>query len=327
MAKTKTFTLSNGTINSYKIRIKTDAILLEDFIANPIMLKDHVRGSLNIIGKWLNIRVEGEQLLAEPEFDLGCADGKEIARRVATGFLKGISIMGEILEAHIELIDGLEIIIVTKFHLKEVSFVDIPSNKTCLVLCDKEMNILTDWTFSDLPVEELIITKTQNVMDFKKIAVELGLADTATESEILAALKAQGVIVGNFADSQKQQKANQVTEITSLIDACLADGRITDATMKPTYLKLADLDFDTTKKTLESLPKPQSLTQILRGGGVAQAQTGGSVAATFADMSKNNPKGLAKLHKDNPAEFARLYEAEHGISLADDISMTQSVPE
>jgi hypothetical protein len=327
MSKRKSYPLSNGAINSKRMRIKTANIFIDDFLENPIMLKDHVRGSLNIMGVWQDVRVENDVLLGEPKFDLGKPEGKELSRVVEGGFLKGISIGGEILEAELADDNGKPIIEVTKFHLKEVSFVDVPSNKTCLVLYDKDMNVLSesDWTFSDLPVEKELLIKNPQTMDFKKIATELGLADTATESEILEALKAQGAVVSNFADFQKKQKADQVTEITSLIDACLADGRITDPAMKTTYLKLADMDYDTAKKTLESLTKPQSITQVLRGN--VAAQPAAAVSATFADMSKNNPKGLAKLHKENPAAFAVLYEAQFGISLADDMAMVQPVPE
>jgi hypothetical protein len=310
MSKQKTCILSNGKINSKKMIIPTSAILLDDFLANPIVLKDHIRGTFNVLGRWQNIRIEAEQLLAEPEFDLGCADGKELARKVAAGFVKGISIMGEILEAHIELIDGAEIVVVTKFLLKEVSFVDIPSNKTCLVLCDKDMNVLTDWTFSDLTVLEVEPqTKKTKKMDFKKIAIELGLSDDASEDEILSALKNQGTVVANFADQQKKQKEKQGLEIVQLFEQAVADNKI-GADKREHFIKLGDLDFDTAKGILESLPKPQSLSSIARSG----ASTGMSAGnKTFEDHFRAGTLvTLADSEKD------RLYKEWFGISMKDD---------
>lgn len=325
--KAKTHTLSNSRINSQKIVIKTEAILLEDFMNNPVMLKDHVRGALNIIGRWINVRVEADQLLADPEFDLGCADGKEVARRVEAGFLIGISVGGEILEAHwVELGDDCYLE-VTKFHLKEVSFVDVPSNKTCLVLYDKEMNVLTDWTFSDFPAATQSITKTQKNMDLKKIANQLGLSDTATEAEILEALKEQRQQVSNFADFQKQQKESQKSEIVGLLDKAITDGTMTDPSLKDSYIKLADADYDTVKKTIQSWVKPVTSLSAIARGAAAGASGKTPVTATFADLEKNNPAELERIYRENPAEFSKLYQAQFGISLADDIARVSSKPE
>src|SRR5690606_40670078 len=74
----------------YGYRLLNRDIALERFEDNPVLLFMRRRGE--VIGRWVNIRIEGSKLLADPEFDMGHPKGAEIAGQVERGFLKGASI-------------------------------------------------------------------------------------------------------------------------------------------------------------------------------------------------------------------------------------------
>ena len=59
----KTFVVSDESVNSYGYTILTAGIDLSRFEKNPIMLLQH--DSKNIIGKWENVRIEDNKLLAD----------------------------------------------------------------------------------------------------------------------------------------------------------------------------------------------------------------------------------------------------------------------
>ena len=71
----KSAILNTENINRYGFRVLTNGIDLSAFIKNPVMLYNHNRSKdenrvQNLpIGKWENIRIEGDKLLADPVFD------------------------------------------------------------------------------------------------------------------------------------------------------------------------------------------------------------------------------------------------------------------
>ena len=95
-AQSMDFVLSDNSVNRYGSRVITTGINLEAFKKNPVMLWGHRRYSegqkTNIIGKWENIRVENDQLIATAVFDEGSELGKEVKRQVEGGFVKAVSI-------------------------------------------------------------------------------------------------------------------------------------------------------------------------------------------------------------------------------------------
>ena len=135
----------------------------------------------------------------------------------------------------------------------------------------------------------------------KSLQPLLTLADTATEADVITAItKQNGDLVQLRADKKKVddelealKTANGQAKIVTLVDQAANDKKITDAE-KPDYLKLANADFDTTKKLLDGMKPYESLETKLAGD---------------ADVNKAELDVLIKLSGDeifNLGKFPRL---------------------
>ena len=82
----KTFVLHDESVNSYGFRMLTAGAVLEEFKKNPVMLYNHDDREMPI-GRWDNIRIEDNRILADAHFDELDPRGKEIARKVEAGYI------------------------------------------------------------------------------------------------------------------------------------------------------------------------------------------------------------------------------------------------
>lgn len=134
--KVQSFIVSDESVNSYGIIIKTDGIDTTQFSRNPIMLYMHNR-DLGVIGRWDNIRKDGDKLLMDAVFDESTELGRQVSLKVKNGYLRCASIGCNIIQSHEE--KGVKI--VTKCCLQEVSIVDIPANSNAMSF--KENSFIT----------------------------------------------------------------------------------------------------------------------------------------------------------------------------------------
>ncbi len=165
------FVLSDQTINSYGFRVLTAGINIDRFLKNPIMLFGHNR-DVGVIGRWDNVRKDGERLLGTPVFDTESEMGKTIAGKVAGGFLRAASI--GIDDVEMVEIDG--VMTVVECTLEEVSIVDIPSNENAVALYNqKEITTLSNVFQASIRGERARLARVLNA---------LGLSEKATDDDI-----------------------------------------------------------------------------------------------------------------------------------------------
>lgn len=126
MSKKQTFLVSDESDNSYGFKVLTEGIDTTQFEKNPIMLYMHERPT--IIGRWENLRKEDNKLYADAIFDTESEKGKEVARQVEQGFLRGAS-LGITYQK-----EDLKNSVLEKCQLYEISIVDIGSNPNALKL-------------------------------------------------------------------------------------------------------------------------------------------------------------------------------------------------
>ncbi len=95
----KPFVLIDESVVMHGFRTLMSGAALDDFKANPIMLYQHNRSvqygdqdSILPIGKWVDIEVQGDKLVAYPEFDDDDDFAKRIEKKVEKGYLNGASI-------------------------------------------------------------------------------------------------------------------------------------------------------------------------------------------------------------------------------------------
>lgn len=326
----KTFILSDGSVNSYGFRVLTSGIDIEDFLKNPLMLWNHNRSyrddenTILPIGRWVNVRIEGDKLLADAEFDMDDAFAAKISKKVDKGVISACSIGFERVEETDEpefILPGQRRFTVSKCKLKECSITDLGSNKNAIALYDKDGQIieLTDDDTTYLPtiLSEPTNTDIENEnnqinLNMKLIALKLGLPESATEAEILNKI------------SELNDKAAQValkeTEIQSLKDAQTAtekaaiEGAVNDAIVakklsadqKTHFVQLGEkTGIESLKVTLSALQPAVKPTDLLNQGA-------GGAPAGGKKFSELNSEELVALRSSDMPGYVKLFEGEFG---------------
>lgn len=301
--------LSTPSLNTEGFRILTEGIDLRRFKANPVLFLMHDASGLPI-GKWVDPKVEGGELTAEPEFDMDDPRGAEAARKFEKGYLNAASIGIRILETS----DRAELLAkgqmrptVTRSELMEASLVGLPANGDCTVKLSSESG--RDGIDELLPLIGLSVQNQPVPMDLKKIAAALGLPDSADESAVLSAVAAL-----------------KKSEVDSVLALGAQNGHVTDAN-RTAWETLAAKDLASARMLLsqpkpvdpdekpEGEPEKSGATKPATVSAFLKAQQG--VAGNgngdkdkkdwgFADWEKKDPSGLLALKKSDPAAYAQL---------------------
>ncbi len=268
----KRIVISDESINSYGFWVLTDGIDTAAFQKNPVMLWNHNRddhGTVNAqlpIGIWKDLRVENGVLTGEPVFDETDEFAVKIKQKYESGVLNACS-MGfmplEWSDAPEMLKEGQTVATVTRCRLLEVSICDIPSNSNAtVVLYDENSKTIN---LSDLP-NKAIGPKINHInMSIKEIALKMGLAENADPQACVDAIQLMEGSIAKLKNENATLKAKvqgfeqaeaeaKKQEVKKLLDDAVKAGRI-DATTRPQFEKLFELDHDGTKAVLASLPE------------------------------------------------------------------------
>ena len=170
-----TFVLSDESVNSYGFVVLTSGIDTARFERNPVMLYMHNRDG-NVIGRWENIRKDGQRLLADAVFDEHTELGAKIKQQVESGFLRSVSIGidSTVIEKH----NGTDTVI--KCRLMEASIVDIPSNENAVKLFCRSGGYVYKLNDIDEDTSDSLREALKDV---------LGLESEASDADILEAVK------------------------------------------------------------------------------------------------------------------------------------------
>lgn len=316
--------VSDGSVNSYGVRVRTAGIDLRRFTANPIMLFNHLRfsgnpGDILPIGNWEGLRIEGDAMFATPVFDVADEFAAKIEGKYDRGVLRGASVSVYPLEVELTA-DGVPEITLSELH--EMSIADIPSNANSVVVLDKNTN---------QPLELNALIKLAAGSSSSKINVPmsvtyanvpalLGLSTGASEEAVageinkLITLKAENeTLKGKLLKLAADEAARLKAGVEDLLTLAIADNRIT-AEDKPKWEKMLTADFATSKELLESLPKRLKLSEIPRtktNPGNVEDVYGFTVGGkTWDDLDKSGE--LALLKASDPDSYQKLYESEFG---------------
>ena len=321
--KRKSVAVSTEDLNSYGTWVVTDGIDFSDFLNNPVMLYNHKRNLYGEAmhlppGKWENLRMEGDKLLADPVFDEQDPFAVQLKNKFEQGILNAASIGIHILEWSDEpalIKEGQRMMTITKCRLYEISVVDVPSNRNAVVLYDaNDAGQLVELSLSDNgdvinPNQTAVlpkIKKTSNMTFSPELIKSLGLPDGATEQQVATAITLQAAELRSkdarlleLEAERKKEKAQQ------LIDAAIGDGKLV-AGERDGMIALAEGDYDTVKKLLDGKQGYKSVTPQLQGGGNGGAGTL-SLVSQYEDLDKKGE--LATLKAQDPTRFAELENA------------------
>jgi Caudovirus prohead serine protease len=287
----KRIIITTNNLNRSGYRILTEGIDMTAFSKNPVMFYDHSTYRLPI-GKWEDIQVDENGVMSGlPVFDEDDEFAKQIKLKYEKGYINAASLQVRTLEfsdAVEHLVVGQKYETITKSEMLEISMVGIPGNAQAVRLSGD----------AEPPILKLVNSKK---MDFKNIALSLGLAETATEAEINTA-------IGGM-------KAAQVDAVVKM---GLDKGLITEAS-KATWVAMAQANLENVKALVDThvatvvqaapTTPTKSLMETLRVA--ATAIPAATVETdrqswTFDDWQKKDTAGLIKMRNDDPKQYEVL---------------------
>lgn len=326
MAQTKTFILHDDSVNTYRFRMLTSGANLEEFQRNPVMFIHHNDYELPI-GRWENIRVEGNQILADAIFDEEDEQAMKVKGKVDRDFIRMASIGAwapeQVSNDPALKLPGQEGPTVTKWTVREASIVAIGANHNAMRMYDRTTGIEIDLSDSDavLRMMDQITIKTYNMENLKTI---LKLQDNASDADVEAAVQTlqqeneslqqandtlaeENRQLKEAAQTAEEQRLQaQKTEAVQLVDAAVRDGRL-HANGKDAFLSLFDTDFEKAKKILDSIPKVQSLTSQMEQ---SQVELKDYAAKSWAELDR---AGVLPMLKDKaPDLYAEKFREAFG---------------
>ncbi len=334
----KTVLISDESLNSYGFYLSTKGADLKQFKKNPILLFMHQRGrwagkeSILPIGTVENVRIEGDQVLGDPVFDLDDEFAAKIASKWEKGILKMVSPGLKIIERSEDpklLKQGQTRATVTKWKLKELSVVDIASNDNALALYDDEDKLinLSNDPDQEIPIPKLKKNQNNNQMDTIKLSddTELTVADveklhanskthTVALSDMTGERDALNLKLKGFEDKEAEA---QKTEATQLLDAAVKDGRI-DATPKENgksardnWQTLFDTNHENAKLALASTPQRTAASKNLSDSGTGKEREELEKLSWDELNEQNKLETLKENHFDLfEAKFKEKYKCE-----------------
>lgn len=304
----KRIRLTNERVNSYGFRLLTSGGDLEQYQRNPVFLYMHERGK--VIGYLKDLKVENDEVTGEPVFDEATELSRQCKKQFEVGSLRMVSVGVqpiEVSDAKELLLEGQTRPTVTKWKLVEVSLVDIGANDDAIVMQDngmvielgKDGNCLLP-LLSNNPIN-------QTTMDLKKLALQLGLPETADEATVLSKIaelqKEAGANVTLKAENDKLKLAG----ITTLVDKAITEKKIT-VENKEHFLNLGKtIGAEELEKTLAAMSPNVKLSGIINHQGGSPAQQG-----SYTKLSEVPEAELLTMRQSDPATYKRLFKAEYG---------------
>lgn len=329
------FVLIDETVLTNGMRVLVAGIDTTQFERNPVMFYYHNDWQLPI-GKWINIRKENGQLLADPEFDEE-DDDKEVQRiikKVKKGYIKMASaglVDLELSDDPVLLIEDQTSFTVIHSRIREASIVPIGRNHNSLAfrLYDKEGNELVPGKKEDeLKLSDFIVKPKIETKMSKNYLKILNLSDTATDEMIESAvqkLQADKVAAETrAADAEKNLNALQLADkqdkrrsFEAELDAAFKDGRLTEKPEgdKPTpvrerMLNLFDKDQEGTRAMLGAIQPAGARLKDLNLGDRSDKEFKELEAMDYSALDKS---GKALLCRDKyPELYKEKFMAKFG---------------
>jgi ATP-dependent protease ClpP protease subunit len=151
---------------------------------------------------------------------------------------------------------------------------------------------------------------TNKMTEQEKIALEAQVteanAKVATLETEKATLEAK---LKEIADKENEAKENALTaEATTLVENAIKDGKIKEES-KETFVKMAKLDFETVKNSLDAfvVTKVKEAAKILDKVEKVENKGENRQGWNIRTWEKKAPKELANMYKNNREEYDRLY--------------------
>lgn len=307
MSKERSVRITNDSLNSYGTRVLTAGMNVDQYNRNPVLLYMHERGQ--VIGLVKDLSVDEGEVTGELVFDEATELSRRCKKQWEFGSLKMVSVGIDILEtseAKEHLVEGQTRPTVSRSKLLEVSLVDIGANDDAIVL-RRDGKTITMGMDGECCLPLLKNNKNEKEMELKKIALQLGLPETATEADVNARLEELKAAKQENEKLQKEKDALELSGITGVVEKAIAEKKI-GSEKKEQFVELGKkIGADELQKTFDAMQVQVKLSHIVGGGSVGSANGG------WKKLSDVPADELMKLRADDPAEYKRLYRAEYGM--------------
>ena len=300
--------ISNDSLNSYGTRVLTSGMNVDQYLRNPVLLYQHERGQ--VIGYVKDLKVENDEVTGELMFDCASELSQRCKKQYEFGSLRMVSVGIDILELSDDknlLVQGQTSPTITKSKLFEVSLVDIGANDDAIVL-QKDGKRITLGKDGECPLPLLNNNNQKTkLMEQNELALKLGLAETADDAAINAAIENLQAQATENATLKKEKEALTLSQITNAVETAITEKRL-GADKKAQFIELGKkVGVEELQNILGAMAPQGKLSQVIgHQGGVP---TG---AVTYTKLSEVPADQILELRKKNLAEYKRLFKAEYG---------------
>lgn len=311
------FILNDETkVNQFGFRVRNAGLDLARLRANPVILDNHQGGNASVIGRWVNIQLEGNLLTAEAEFDEGDENAMMIAGKVERGFLKGASLgLNPFSMSNFQIAPD-DVYDLVQSEALEASIVAIPNNANAIRLyasTEDSLRELQEKEVSEILLMASDLSKINFNTSMKKITLNLSAVaalglpgntlehDESVVNEKIINLKSQldaaNSKVAGFEQLEKDKRARLSAET---VKADIKAGKI-DATKEADFIKLHAEFPDLYKATITDLPAKSNLGAQVHAPAVAEVKT-------MDDFEKLNLSAQLEFKNANPEQYAALFK-------------------
>ncbi|MFT4223302.1 HK97 family phage prohead protease [Dysgonomonas sp.] len=323
------FTITDESVNRYGWRLLVAGIVLTGFLKNPVCCVQHFT-SMIPVGKWKNLRVEGQELKGTVEFDRNDEEAVRLYWKYTDGYMNAVSlnvIPVEESEDSKLLLPGQKCATLVKSELLEISLVTIPGQANAVKLSTPEgkeykLNLLTQ--NREMAKEEKTVEQLNQELEAQRKLNAENLVTIHKNRGVVADGEVESIkklALADYQSTSEMLNARQVpkTEPTGDSAETLAEalvklhfdrGAITEGE-KAIFKGAATLDYEGTKKVLEAKTGKDGLQTFVQGltngGNQANAGAQGERAGWgYYEYFTKDPQALALMEKNEPDKFKKL---------------------
>ncbi len=310
--------ISNSKVNSYGFRVLTSGIDIEQYNRNPIMLFMHnrpYRGAKNEvmlpIGTVVDVRVEGDNILGTLKFDEVDEFSRTIKAKWDAETLKMVSPGLDPIERSDDpalALPGQRYETVTKSKLIEISVVDMGSNDDALALYN-DGKLITLAAGGDNDFLKPINTNLNNEQ-MKTIALFLGLAEGASEADILAKVTELKLAADRVATLELAAETQRELAITTEVENAITLKRVT-ADKKDHFIALGKkVGVEDLRATLQLMQPAKKPNEVINLGSSIGSE------AAYTKLSEVPEAEAIRLRTEDKDTYCRLFKAEYGTEIS-----------
>ena len=292
-------------INSYGFWVKLSGLNLERYQQNPVLLYDH-DDRRPAIGKVKDLRIEGNQLVGEVEFDEQDALGKELKRKYEKGYMRGFSVGIIPIKLSSEekyLKANQKLATVIEAELLEISVVNIPSDQNAIKLYNQDSVRLSAMEISTL----IPAIQKQEKMELQQLKQKLHLGEKAKEEDIISAVESLQQELDDVRKELETTKEELQAKREIVQEIILEYGRergVINDNNQEEFKKLAASDSKLALKIIKAVKRPNvKLSDMINNEGEKQE------AKTLFELSEAE---VLELKSKNPPKYRELYNKTFG---------------